>query len=624
VAINSLSDIEQAEKTPWQELGLPANAYEAVSRAAEQYPDAVAINHVPEVDIEGKAISTSYSQLKDTITRAANLFHRLGIGQEDTVSLMMPVIPESLIAFWAAQTAGIANPVNSFLETDHLLGILNAANTKVIVFAHPTLDPDGWPRVQAVREQLGSLKALVQVGGDEPVEPGVLLWRDEIAKESGDDLQTEHVPEHEDIAAYFHTGGTTGVPKLARLTHLGQILQAASLGRLFGRRPGDARIIGAPMFHVGGPICFGLVAVMHGETILFVGSEGYRNKTLVENLWHFVERFQITELGVVPATWSALLNADIDGLDLSCMTVASTGGAPISVEIADAVSKKFDITLVEVWGMTELHGIGIGNPPEKSKIGSIGIRFPYMEFRCVELEAESRVTRECGTDEIGTLLVRGPQVFKGYVSENHNRGVWIDGDWLNTGDLARIDAEGYFWLTGRSKDVIIRAGHNIDPAMVEDALAAHDGVELAAAVGRPDPRVGEMPVAYVQLRKGFDLNEQELMQFIQSRVPERAALPKSIFVIDDMPLTAVNKIFKPALRLDAIERTLGEMFSKQFDGRAKTRVTAKTDATHGTLVTIQLCPDNKQDSITLEEEAQQMISAYPLRYKLDIQKEQES
>jgi len=616
--ITSVRDIERVEKTPWRELGLPATVYQAVSRAADLYPDAIAIHHVPEVDIKGEAISTSYSQLKDTITRAANLFHRLGVRQEDTVSLLMPVIPQALIAFWGAQTAGIANPVNSFLETNHLIGILKAAKTKVIVFAHPSLDLDGWLRVKAVRDQLGGLKALVQVGGDEPIESGVLLWKDELAKESADKLQTDHEPDTENIAAYFHTGGTTGVPKLARLTHLGQILQAYSLGKLFNRRPGDVRIIGAPMFHVGGPICFGLVAVMHGETIVFVGTEGYRNQSLVRNLWHFVDRFRISELGVVPATWSALLNADIEGLDLSCMKIASTGGAAISPEVAEAVRKKFDITTVEVWGMTEAHGVSIGNPPDRTKVGSIGIRFPYMEFRCVELDAENKVSSICGTDEIGTLLVRGPQLFKGYANEAHNKDVWIDGDWFNTGDLARIDADGYFWLTGRSKDVIIRAGHNIDPAMVEDALSAHEGVELAASVGRPDPRVGEMPVAYVQLRKGFEVSKQELMEFIQDRVPERAALPKRIFIIDEMPLTAVNKIFKPALRLDAIERTLDQVFSEQFEGRANTKVSANTDSTYGTVVTIKISPGNGQDALRLKDEVQRLISAYPLRYKLDI------
>jgi fatty-acyl-CoA synthase len=145
-------------------------------------------------------------------------------------------------------------------------------------------------------------------------------------------------------------------------------------------------------------------------------------------------------------------------------------------------------------------------------------------------------------------------VFKGYLQSSKNTGIWVDGDWFNTGDLARVDADGYIWLTGRSKDLIIRGGHNIDPQMIEEALHKHPAVAMAAAVGKPDEKAGELPVVYVQLKPGAQVSEAELLAHAAEHIPERAAIPKNAWIIDAIPLTAVGKTFKPALRFDAIAR----------------------------------------------------------------------
>jgi len=609
-----MKDVLRIERAPWQDLNLPRNIYDVVARTANEYPDKVAFNHIRKVDVGGEPKTTTYKELLELITSSANLLYSQGIRQGDVVSLFMPVIPEALIAFWAAQTAGVGNPVNAFLEIDHLTGILEAADTKAIIFAHPSLDADAWGKVQEVRKKLPDI-TLIQVGGYEAIDDDVVLWRSGVESEPTDHLKMEHTSGPEDITACFHTGGTTGVPKLAGLTPVGQIIQAHNLGSLYGRGPEDARIIGAPMFHVGGPICFGLVAVMHGESILFVGTRGYRDPQLVAELFRFVERFGLSELGIVPATWSALLNNDTTDIDLSTMKVASTGGALMPAGVAKAVKEKFDITCADVWGMTDAHGIAAGNPPGNVKPESIGIRLPYMELRCVELDENDEVLCDCETDKIGTIIVRGPQVFKGYLT---GESAWVDGDWFNTGDLARIDSDGYIFLTGRSKDLIIRAGHNIDPALIEDALAEHEAVELAAAVGRPDAKVGEMPIAYVQIRKGFDCSEQELLTFLEGRIAERAAFPKAIYIIDEMPVTAVHKIFKPELRRDAIERALKMVLSECFSERATVEVDANADKTKGTVVDIRLMPIGHQLSGELLAEAGEILAGYSLHCNIKI------
>jgi acyl-CoA synthetase (AMP-forming)/AMP-acid ligase II len=176
--------------------------------------------------------------------------------------------------------------------------------------------------------------------------------------------------------------------------------------------------------------------------------------------------------------------------------------------------------------------------------------------KILHCDAEGRITRECGTDEIGEICVSSPGVFPGYKEESRNVGLFTGGEerYLRTGDLGRIDADGYVWITGRAKDLIIRGGHNIDPALIEEALAAHPAIAFVGAIGQPDAHSGEVPCAYVELGAAASVSEDDLMSFAQERIHERAAIPKFIEIVDELPKTAVGKIFKPDLRKSAIRR----------------------------------------------------------------------
>jgi fatty-acyl-CoA synthase len=177
----------------------------------------------------------------------------------------------------------------------------------------------------------------------------------------------------------------------------------------------------------------------------------------------------------------------------------------------------------------------------------------------VILNASGRFERMAGIDEIGVIAINGPNVFSGYLDPQHNTGLWIDIDgrrWLNTGDLGRRDANGYFWLAGRKKELIIRGGHNIDPKIIEDALQKHPAVAAVAAVGSPDAYAGELPVAYVQLKQGLAVTEAELVEHAARTIPEKAAVPKRVKISPSLPTTAVGKLFKPALVEREIEETI--------------------------------------------------------------------
>ncbi|MDP3856488.1 MAG: AMP-binding protein, partial [Stagnimonas sp.] len=229
---------------------------------------------------------------------------------------------------------------------------------------------------------------------------------------------------------------------------------------------------------------------------------------------------------------------------------------------------------LEGYGLTEGTCVSSVNPPMGDRrLGSIGLRIPGQQMKSVVLNDQGQYERDCTVGEVGILTVSGPNVFVGYRIDSQNKGLWIDcGDgqrWLNTGDLARQDAEGYFWLTGRKRELIIRGGHNIDPASIEAPLHKHPAVQIAAAVARPDAHAGELPVAYVQLKAGASINEKELLAFAQAEIGERAAWPKHVRIIEQMPLTGVGKIFKPELKnreaRDALTSALEEADIKPVD-----------------------------------------------------------
>ncbi|MEH3039166.1 MAG: AMP-binding protein [Sphingomonas paucimobilis] len=238
------------------------------------------------------------------------------------------------------------------------------------------------------------------------------------------------------------------------------------------------------------------------------------------------------------------------------------GAAPLSAAQHAVAEHALGVPVLEGYGLTEGTCATSLNPAEDRRPGSIGRTLPGQLAQPMILDDDGVWKRDAAVGEVGVLALSGDNVFLGYRSAAHDRGIWIDHPdgrrWLNTGDLARIDADGYLWLTGRAKDLIIRGGHNIDPAVIEDALLRHPAVLLAAAVGRPDAHAGEVPVAFVQLRPGAEVDEATLLSFAESTIDERAARPKSVRVLPALPLTAVGKIFKPELRRLAADEVADE------------------------------------------------------------------
>jgi fatty-acyl-CoA synthase len=611
------ADVRVFEQVPYADRIAAESTYDAIKRGAAINPDAPAIQFLPNSDPADTPIVISHRDFVARVTQAANMFHALGVGGGDVVSFLLPLLPEAFITLFGAEAAGIANPVNPLLEPHQIAEILEAANTTVLVALGPVPGTDIWKKVEQVRGKLKRLKAIVQVHGPGDPANRIYSFSDLIKEQPSDRLVSNRKISGEQTAAYFHTGGTTGTPKLVCHTHANQVYQAWACNLMLKSRAGMNLLFGMPLFHVGGSLTQALSALSGGNCLVVLSPSGWRNPASVKNIWSLVERFKPEIFSSVPTVLAAALGVPPGGADLSSLRYAAGGGSAIPVAIGKAIQEKFKIPVVEVYGMTEtssVHTIAYADRP--IRLGSVGLPVPYSRVRIVKLDANDRVERDCAPDEIGVVVMAGPGVFRGYLNEAQNKGAFVDGNWVNSGDLGRLDKDGYLWITGRAKDLVIRGGHNIDPGPIEDILFQHPAVGLAAVVGQPDAYSGELPVGYVQLKPGAAVQTGELEAWVRERTPERAAAPAQIIPIDPMPLTGVGKVFKPQLRWDAAKRVFTGALRPLVERNIDCTIEVGPHGSHGSIatVTIDRVPEHKRQAIA--DEVDTLLGPFVMRHQI--------
>jgi len=560
--IASLETIRKIESIPLSERYDHSSTWDLLEYAAVKFGDRPAIHYLPSVSDEAMVIS--YTELLARCTQTANLLYSLGIVPDKAVSLLLPNIPEIHYALWGSEAEGIVNPINTMLEPEVIAHIIAESNSRVLLAPGPDLDAGLWGKAQQVVQLADGLETVLVVQnntGSASLLPAVihgckvLDFHDALNTQAAHRRLSGRVIRPDDIASYFHTGGTTGTPKLAQHTHANEVFMAWVTGSMLEFTEESVAICGLPLFHVNGVFVTGLGVFAFGGSVVIVTAGGYRNKEVVRNFWRIVSRFQANMFSGVPTFFAALNSIPVDDADISSLNSAVCGAAPMPVKLFESFQDKTGIKIQEGYGLTEGACVSTINPPAgEQRIGSIGIRIPYQEAITALLDTDGAIIRACETNEIGNLLIRGPNVFPGYKNEDATREVLNKDGWFNTGDLARQDEDAYFWLTGRAKDIIIRGGHNIDPGVIENALSRHPAVELVAAIGQPDAYAGELPAVYVSLKVNTSTTAEELKQFAREHVPERAAVPVYVEILEKMPLTAVGKIFKPDLRRLAISR----------------------------------------------------------------------
>lgn len=557
---------------PYQARDLPVTIYGFLARTAERFPDRPAISFQLLSGPGDHATTLTWRELLERVTETANLLRKLGVGPTDTVAYLLPNSIETPVVLLAGATAGIVNPINPLLDAQQIAGILRETRAKVLVTlrAFPKTDVAqkaaeavaNAPGVTHVIEidlnrHLRGLKRfivpLIRPRVKRRHKAKVLNFEAATSAEKHTRLDFEDV-QQDRVAAFFHTGGTTGTPKVAQHKYSGMIYNGWLGGTLLFDET-DVLMCPLPMFHVFAAYPVLMSCIASGAHVVMPTPAGYRGEGVFDNFWKLIERWQATFLITVPTAISALMQRPVNA-DVSSLKTAISGSAPLPIELYNRFKSATGVEIAEGYGLTEATCLVSCNPVDGiKKVGSVGIPLPYSHVRILNHDDSGRV-HECPTDVVGEICVANPGVFPGstYTEADKNHHLFAEDIYLRTGDLGRLDPDGYLWITGRAKDLIIRGGHNIDPAEIEEAMLSHPAVAFAGAIGQPDSFAGELPCVYVELVAGASVTESDLLEHAKAHIHERAAIPKHIEILPELPKTAVGKIFKPDLRRLAIKR----------------------------------------------------------------------
>jgi acyl-CoA synthetase (AMP-forming)/AMP-acid ligase II len=567
--------IEQAQ--PYATRDLPVTLYQFLTRTRDAHGARPALSFQLLSEPGSKAETLTWTQLHARVTQAANFFRSLGIGETDTIAYLLPNCTETALTLLGGAVAGIVNPVNPLLDAEQIASILRETRAKVLVTLKAFPKTDLPQKAAAAVALAPDVRTLVEIDLNRHLAPPkswivplirpknpvthtarVVDFTAGCAAQPGDRL-TFADSKGDRVAAFFHTGGTTGMPKVAQHKYSGMVYNGW-LGAELLFDETDVLICPLPLFHVFAAYPVLMSCIGSGAHMVLPTPQGYRGEGVFDNFWKLIDHWKVTFLITVPTAIAALMQRPVNA-DVSSLKTALSGSAPLPVELYNRFKAATGVEIAEGYGLTEATCLVSCNPVDGiKKVGSVGVVMPYCHVRILHADAAGTVTRECATDEVGEICVSNPGVFEGstYTEVDKNRGLFAEGRYLRTGDLGRIDADGYLWITGRAKDLIIRGGHNIDPAVIEEALSGHPAVSFVGAIGQPDAFAGELPCAYVELVKGATVTVDDLFSHAAGHIQERAAVPKHIEILAELPKTAVGKIFKPDLRRMAIARVYGE------------------------------------------------------------------
>lgn len=570
----TVADRDRVEaQMPWERRDRALTMYDFISRVKAAHGPRPALSFQILSGPKDPAVTMTWDQVHARVTQAANLLRSLGIGEKDTVAYLLPNCLETAIVLLAGATAGIVNPINPLLEAEQISAILRETKAKVLVSLKSFPKTDVAQKAAEAVKHAPNVKIVLEVDLNgyltAPKSWVVPFIRPKTPFKHHADVYDFNIAcdgmpadrlvfadaKGDRVAAYFHTGGTTGMPKVAQHKYSGMIYNGWLGGTLLFDKD-DVMICPLPLFHVFAAYPILMSAIAAGAHVVFPTPAGYRGEGVFDNFWKLVERWQVSFLITVPTAIAALMQRKVDA-DISSLRTAISGSAPLPVELYNRFKEATGVEICEGYGLTEATCLVAVNPVDGvKKVGSVGLPLPYTHVRILRKTETGFDT--CAVDEVGEICVANPGVFEGstYTETDKNHDLFAEGRFLRTGDLGRIDGDGYLWITGRAKDLIIRGGHNIDPAEIEEALLAHPSVSFAGAIGQPDAFAGELPCAYVELMAGATISHDELMAHAKRHIHERAAIPKHIEVMAELPKTAVGKIFKPELRKRAIARVL--------------------------------------------------------------------
>jgi long-chain acyl-CoA synthetase len=493
-------------------------AYNLIA-AAERYPDRPALR-IDEVVI-------TYADLDEATARVAALLRDRGLEPGDRVGVMLPNVPQFAIVYYGVLRAGgVIVPMNVLLKHREVAFYLGDSEAKLIFAWHEFEDA-----ASAGASEVGTECILV-----EPVSFGRLLGS--VSEPVAGIVDRDA----DDDAVILYTSGTTGKPKGAQLTHSNLAINADVSKALFSVDHEDVILGALPLFHAFGQTCGLNTAISAGASLAMIPrfSAAAALKT--------IERDRVTVFEGVPTMFSALLHEpDRAGFDVSTLRVCVSGGAALPVEVLHGFEQAFGCVILEGYGLSETSPVACFNHPDRERLpGSIGTPVEGVEMRLVDDDR-----RPVAGDEVGEIAIRGHNVMKGYWNRPDATAQAIDADgWFYSGDIARVDDEGRYFIVDRKKELIIRGGYNVYPREVEEVLYEHPAVREAAVIGLPHDDLGEEVGAAVALKDGAEVTEAEIRDYVKANVAAYK-YPRHVWFVDELPKGPTGKVLKRAIEVPA-------------------------------------------------------------------------
>lgn len=475
--------------------------------------------------------SLSFSELDALTNRFASTLTSLGIKAGDRVTLYSGNCWQWVVSYYGALKAGaVINPINVMLTPSEVEFVANDCGASIVIASHEKA-----LAIKDVKEK-SDVREVIAFGDEEL--PGGILSFNQLIEKSHDDFRLSEIDPHS-LSTIGYTSGTTGHPKGACLSHHNVLLNVAMGILMHQRSEKDTVVIALPCSHVYGNIVMNC-ALQCGMTLVL--HPLFDEKTIMQT----IEDHKATMFEGVPTMYMMMLNhPDIANYDLSSLRCCTVGGQTMPVPKMEEVEERFGCPLIELWGMTELGGIGTTfatNGPVRH--GSIGLALPYTEARIADTN-DANKTLPAG--EVGELMIKGGIVMQGYYGNEKATKDTIEPDgWLHTGDVASMDEDGFVFIVDRKKDLILTAGFNIYPAELERVIAGHPDVALVAVGSIPDEEKGELAKAYIVAKTGSAPDEDNIIQYCREHLAAYK-VPRAIMFVDDLPKTSTGKVLRRKL-----------------------------------------------------------------------------